>query len=75
MTLRRPLEKKSEPFVTPGPGAYKTVSKPVAKAQASMSSFVSTADRNVVGEPVVKVPPPSHPRCLDSRVILAQFKA
>ena len=51
------MDKKTEPFVTPGPGAYKTGRKQVAKAQASMSSFVSTADRNVVGEPVVKVLP------------------
>ena len=51
------MEKKTEPFVTPGPGAYTTGRKQVAKAQASMSSFVSTADRNVVGEPVVKVLP------------------
>jgi len=53
----RPLEKKSEPFVVPGPGTYKTGSKQVAKAQASMSSFVSTADRNIVGEPAVKGQP------------------
>ena len=51
----RPLEKKTEPFVVPGPGTYKTGSKQVPKAQASMSSFVSTADRNMVGEPAVKV--------------------
>jgi len=53
----KPLEKKAEAFVTPGPGTYNWQKRKVEKTQASMAAFVSTSDRTGLGEPLVKGQP------------------